>query len=244
MNEQWKNKIAAFLGDSITDKLHVGTTKNYWEYLAETCGIVPLVYGVNGSQWTGLIPQAEKLLAEHGDEVDAIFVFMGTNDYMGSVPIGEWFSVREEETNSHGVMKKKLRRYFNTGSGTFRGRINAGMSFLKKHFPRQQIFLLTPIHRGFSCFSETNVQPEESFPNDLGLYAETYVQCIKEAGSIWSVPVIDLHADSGLFPMMDEYAQYFHFSDTDRLHPNAEGHCRIAETIRYRIQMYPSDFKH
>ena len=243
MNEQWKNKKVAFLGDSITDKIHVGTTKNYWEYLAETCGIVPLVYGINGSQWIGLIPQAEKLLAEHGDEVDAVFVFMGTNDYMGSVPIGEWFSVREEETNTHGVMKKKLRRYFNTGSGTFRGRINAGMSFLKKHFPRQQIILLTPIHRGFACFSEENVQPEESFPNLLDLYTETYIGCIKEAGNIWSVPVIDLNAVCGLFPMMDEYARYFHLADTDRLHPNAAGHWRMAEALKYQLQMFPASFK-
>ena len=243
MNEQWKNKKVAFLGDSITDKIHVGTTKNYWGYLEESCGIVPLVYGLNGNQWTGLIPQAEKLLAEHGDDVDAIFVFMGTNDYMNSVPLGEWFSVREEETNHRGEMKKLPRRHFITDPKTFRGRINAGMRFLKTHFPKQQIILLTPIHRAFACFSEVNVQPEESFSNLLGHYVGEYVECIKEAGNIWSVPVIDLNADSGLFPLLDEYAQYFHFSDTDRLHPNTEGHRRIAEVIRYRIQMYPATFR-
>ena len=76
MNEQWKNKKAAFLGDSITDKVHVGTGKNYWEYLAESCGLIPLVYGINGQRWGSVRSQAEKLLAEHGSEVDAIFVFM------------------------------------------------------------------------------------------------------------------------------------------------------------------------
>ena len=54
MNEQWCNKKVAFIGDSITDKIHVGTTRNYWDYLAESCGIIPLVYGINGSQWNGV----------------------------------------------------------------------------------------------------------------------------------------------------------------------------------------------
>ena len=243
MNEQWINKKVAFLGDSITDQIHVGTMKNYWEYLAESCRIIPLVYGINGNRWCHVRGQAEKLLAEHGTDVDAVFVFMGTNDYNGSVPPGEWFDLREEETNSHGVMKLKLRRHFNLDKSTLKGCINDGMSFLKKNFPLQQIVLLTPVHRGFACFSETNVQPEESFPNELDLYAETYINCIKEAGNIWSVPVIDLNSISGLFPMMDEYARYFHLPDTDRLHPNAAGHWRIAEALKYQIQMLPATFR-
>ena len=243
MNEQWKNKKVAFLGDSITDKIHVGTEKNYWEYLAESCGLIPLVYGINGQRWGSVRSQAEKLLAEHGSEVDAIFVFMGTNDYNGSVPPGEWFVLQEEENNYHGVMKKKLRRHFNMDKSTLKGCINDGMSFLKKHFPLQQIILMTPVHRGFACFSETNVQPEESFPNELERYVEDYIASIREASDIWSVPLIDLYSDSGLFPVMDEYAQYFHLANTDRLHPNAAGHKRIAETIRYKIQALPATFR-
>ena len=243
MNEQWINKKVAFLGDSITDKVHVGTAKNYWEYLAESCSIIPLVYGVNGQRWLHIREQAEKLQAEHGTDVDAIFVFVGTNNYNGSDPLGVWYDLHEEKTNSDGVVKPKLRRYFNLAPSTLRGQINIGMSYLKKHFPQQQIILLTPIHRGFACFSQENVQPEESFPNELDLYTESYISCIKEAGNIWSVPVIDLNAVCGLFPMMDEYAQYFHDAETDRLHPNAAGHKRIAEVLKYQMQMYPSTFR-
>ena len=41
---QWKGRKVAFMGDSITDKAHVGTTKNYWQYLQEMLGLVPFVY--------------------------------------------------------------------------------------------------------------------------------------------------------------------------------------------------------
>ncbi len=243
MNEQWLNKKAAFLGDSITDKIHVGTAKNYWEYLAEYCGLIPLVYGINGCSWAGIIPQGEQLLAEHGEDVDAIFVFMGTNDYNGGVPLGEWFETAPEKADYNGRILERPRRRFSTDAGTFRGRINLGMDFLKRHFPRQQIILFTPIHRGYARFSETNVQPEESFPNISGLYLEAYIDCLMEAGRFWAVPVIDLNAVSGLMPAMDEYAYCFHDSETDRLHPNAAGHERMARALMYQLQMYPADFR-
>ena len=50
IKSQWQNKRIAFLGDSITDKCHVGTTKNYWQYLEEILGIKPAVYGINGDK--------------------------------------------------------------------------------------------------------------------------------------------------------------------------------------------------
>ena len=240
---QWQGRKVAFLGDSITDKCHVGTTKNYWQFLEEYLGIQPLVYGINGDQWIGLQAQAEKLKAEHGSDVDAIIVFVGTNDFNGSVPIGEWWSFREEEANSNGVIMKKMRRIANMGDSTVCGRINRVMAYLKTNFPLQQIILLTPIHRGFAQFGELNVQPEESFPNNLGVYLDDYIRTTKEAGSIWSVPVIDLHSLSGLFPVSDAYTQFFHDPETDRLHPNAAGHERIAKTLMYQLLALPATFR-
>ena len=70
-NNQWKGKRVAFLGDSITDSIHVGTTKCYWEFLAEWLGIEPHVYAKNGNQWDGVLRQAERLKAD-GTQVDAI----------------------------------------------------------------------------------------------------------------------------------------------------------------------------
>ena len=241
---QWNGKKVAFLGDSITDKKHVGTTKNYWQYLAEMLGLEPLVYGINGNQWNGIVNQAQKLKAEAGDETDAIIIFCGTNDYNASVPLGEWYTYTYEETTVKGGGKEvRKKRQADLNPHTLRGRINKAMTYLKRNFPDKQIIVLTPIHRAQAQFSNTNVQPEEAFPNGLGLYVDEYIKVIKETANVWAVPVIDLNSICGLYPMLDEHAPYFHDATTDRLHPNANGHYRMAKALAYQLLAYPAEFE-
>lgn len=240
---QWKGKRVAFLGDSITDKKHVGTTKNYWQYLAEMLHIEPLVYGINGNQWDGILKQAQKLKSEVGDDVDAIIIFAGTNDYNAGVPLGEWYTYSYEETTvKGGGTEIRKKRMSDLNGHTLRGRINMALDYLKRNFPAQQIILMTPIHRAQARFSIGNIQPEESFPNALGLYMDEYVGAIKETANVWAVPVIDLNSISGLYPLLDEHASYFHDAETDRLHPNANGHYRMAKAILYQLLAYPAGF--
>lgn len=244
IGNQWKGKKVAFLGDSITDKKHVGTTKNYWQYLAEMLGITPLVYGINGNQWNGILKQAQTLHSETGTDPDAIIIFAGTNDYNAGIPLGEWYTYSYKETTVKGGEKEiRRKRIADMNQNTFRGRINEAMSYLKHNFPEKQIILMTPIHRAQARFSNENIQPEEAFPNKLGLYVDEYVNVIKEAANVWAVPVIDLNSICGLYPMFDEHAQYFHDATTDRLHPNANGHYRMAKAIMYQLLAYPADFK-
>ncbi len=243
MKSQWSGKKVAFLGDSITDACHVGTERNYWQFLADDLEIEPLVYGVNGCSWLGIHLQTEALFREHPDDVDAICIFMGTNDYNGCVPVGEWWTYREEETNYNGKILPCKRRCPVPDDTTLRGAIQKNMKFLKEHFPLQQIILFTPLHRGFAVFDEANVQPEESYPNRLGKYLEEYIAVIREAGDIWSVPVIDLYRLSGLLPVCDAHARFFHDGQTDRLHPNAAGHRRIAQTLMYQMLALPATFR-
>jgi lysophospholipase L1-like esterase len=243
-SHQWKGKKVAFLGDSITDKQRIGTQKCYWEYLAEMLGIEAFSYGINGNQMDGLLKQAQLLLQEHGQETDAIIVFAGTNDFNAGVPIGKWFEeVKRDAPMPNGKKAERTYREMNTDTDTFCGRINRLMNYLKTNFPTQQIILLTPLHRGFAQFGDNNVQPEEAFTNSKGLFVNDYVQTIKEAGNVWAVPIIDLNSLSGLYPMNDSHVPYFHNGETDRLHPNAEGHKRMAKTLMYQMMALPSSFK-
>ena len=91
IQNQWYGKRVAYLGDSITDERQTTTQKVYWQYLEELLGIVPTVYGISGNQWHQIIPQAERMIAKQGQEVDAILIFMGTNDFNAGVPLGAWY---------------------------------------------------------------------------------------------------------------------------------------------------------
>lgn len=243
MNHPWQGKRVAYFGDSITDPRNSGSKKKYWGFLQDWLGITPYVYAVSGRQWNDIPRQADQLKAEHGDSVDAILIFMGTNDYNVGVPIGEWFTERMEKVVA-GIHEQKhpvdrRHRYPVMEDSTYRGRINRALDYVKRQYPTKQIILLTPIHRAEFYANDSNWQPREDYANQRGEYIDAYVQSVKEAGNLWAVPVIDLNALSGLYPLMDEQAQYFKSAETDRLHPNDAGHERMAKTIMQQLITLP-----
>lgn len=243
----WQGKRVGYIGDSITDPRNGGgKIRKYWQFLQEWLGITPYVYGVSGRQWNDVERQATLLKQEHGDEVDAILVFMGTNDFNHGVPIGEWFAETTEQVYAAQGKPKQLetrrKREPVMDDATFRGRINKGMASLKRLFPDKQIVLLTPLHRSSAQFSDKNVQPAECYQNWCGEYIDAYIQTVKEAGNLWGVPVIDLNAVSGLNPMVKEQAVYFTDPVKDLLHPSTKGQERMAHTLVYQLMALPATF--
>lgn len=239
----WQGRDVVFLGDSITDARHIGCKTNYWGFLSLRMGFTAHVYGINGCQMSGIGGQLRKVQQERGDAVDAIFVFMGTNDFNGGVPLGDWFVESEECVSKDGVVMPLKKREFSYDMKTFRGRTNAALRDIKRTYPLAQVILLTPIHRGFAQFGVKNIQPDERYANQLGLFIHDYVEDVKTAGGLWSVPVIDLFGEAGLLPSEREFDRYVADPVRDRLHPSTEGHNRMSRVIEARLRAMPATFR-
>lgn len=241
LGSQWDGYEVGFLGDSMSTLCDTAVNKRFYDYLHNLLGITPHVYARSGWQYKNLLGEVDKMKSAHPD-VSAVMVWAGTNDYNHSCPIGEFFTESSGEVNANGQTVTRRRRCMVMSDSTFCGRINLLLSKLKETFPDRQIILLTPIHRGFARFRDTNVQPSEEYANALGLYIDDYVRTIREAGDVWSVPVIDLYSLSGLYPAGEFHSIYIQKPDTDRLHPNTLGHFRLARTLQYQLLALPSKF--
>lgn len=243
MQHPWHGKRVAYFGDSITDPRNKASDRKYWTLLEEWLSITPYVYAVSGRQWDDIPRQADALQKEHGDSVDAIIIFIGTNDYNNGTKIGKWYDEKEEKVMyGHGQPKaltKRMRQYPCMDKDTYKGRINIALDKVKRMYPDKQVVVLTPIHRGGFYANEKNWQCTEDYTNQCGIYLQEYIDATKEAANVWAVPVIDMNALSGLYPMHDESAKFFNKADTDRLHPNNLGHERMAKTLVYQLMALP-----
>ena len=113
----WQGKRVAYFGDSITDPRNKAAKKKYWGLLADWLQIEPYVYGVSGRQWDDIPRQTDQLLKEHGQDVDAILIFCGTNDYNNGVPVGQWWDERVTQVEyGHGQPKQMVTRRQRTPS--------------------------------------------------------------------------------------------------------------------------------
>ena len=242
----WQGKRVAYFGDSIIDPNTADSDSAFYVYLKEWLGTTPYVYGISGRQWDDVPNQAERLKKEHGDDFDAIIIFMGTNDFNAGVPIGQWYQETAEQVEAAtGELKQKYTRLVRKpvmDVSTYRGRINIALDKLKRMYPTKQIVLLTPLHRGLANFSDRNVQPEEWYQNKWCEYIDAYINGVKEAGEVWAVPVVDWASLSGLFPLFDGHYQYFLNPERDQLHPNKKGHRRLAQTLFYQLLTIPCTF--
>lgn len=244
VNHPWYGKRIAYIGDSVTDPNQGGgQVTHYWQFLADWLHSTPLVYAVSGYEWSHAVGLTDKLHQEVGEDVDAIIVFLGTNDYNGDLPLGCWFTEKPEQVQRGKGGKEfqdaRMHRSLSMDPSTVRGRINVAMKHLKELYPTKQLILLTPLHRGYAFFGNGNRQPSEDYRNEQGLYIDHYVEAIAEAAHVWAVPVIDIYSLSGLLPTMPSQRQYFCDEQNDQLHPNTQGHQRLAKTLLTQLSSLP-----
>ena len=241
LQHPWKGKRVALLGDSISDP----NGPKYWghplyfSYLEEWLGMEVYDYAVSGREWNDIPRQVSQLEIEHGADVDAFLILMGTNDYNMGVPTGEWYTETIEsvlagsDMREPATMQFRKRRTLVMDNATVKGRINIALKFIKEKYPRCPIVLMTPLKRGWFQIDEGNVQPEETYQNRAGEYLDAYVDAVKEAANVWSVNVIDLHAVSNMDPLHGQ--DFYYQGGNDLLHPGAEGSRHLASVLYYQL---------
>lgn len=200
-----------FLGDSITEG-H-GTTasdKKFTMLIEREYGAICQNYGIGGTRIArqrvyteiGCDRDYVSRVTEMDADADVVIVFGGTNDFgHGDAPIGT-FSDRTPYT--------------------FYGALHCLYIALVEKYPNVPIVVLTPLHRA----NEDNPCGDNK-PAPVGTLKE-YVNIIREVAEYYSLPVLDLFAESGIQPavplMREKYMP-------DGLHPNDAGHVILADKI-------------
>ena len=207
-----KNKKINFLGDSITEGHGTsGKSKIYWSLIGQNEGATVRGYGIGGTRFAKQTKPSDPPVfdldfctraTEMEADADIVVVFGGTNDYgHGDAPIGTPADRTYE---------------------TFYGACHQLFSTLIERYPQAVIAVMTPLHRT----GEDNPRPG-SKQADVGTLLD-YVRIIREVAEIYSLPVLDLYASSGIQP---SFACHREAYMPDGLHPNDAGHEIIARKL-------------
>jgi len=217
----FKGKRAVFLGDSITEGVCTTSSDHiYHAILGRILGLKEVVNaGVSGTriakqkQPTTEFPSFDCDFLSRIDDVDGtadyLFIFGGTNDF------------------GHG--DSEFGSADDKDEYTFCGAVNLLFEKAKTIFGAENVIILTPMRRTGMNDPKGNGSRRVECP-PLKAYAEAE----KAAAAKFGFKVIDLFNETGLDPNDDRYAGLFY----DGLHPNDDGHRRLAEIIAARLASF------
>ena len=207
------DKKINFLGDSITAGFATSCEECiYLNVLKKKAGLAEARnYGISGTRYAiqkeignkcADVNSFSKRFEQMDDDADIVVVFGGTNDFgHGDAPLGDFLDRSPE---------------------TFYGACHYLYSGLIRKYLGKNIVIITPLHR---C-NELSARGECK-TKDYGTLKE-YVDIIREVAEYYSLPVLDLYANSGLQPMVEEIRTTY---IPDGLHPNDLGHQIIASKL-------------
>lgn len=205
-----KGKSIVFLGDSITAGVGASCAENSYTEVLVRIGELGKSYnhGISGTriakQKNVKVEEPVDVLSfcerydKMEDDADIVLVFGGTNDY------------------GHG--DAPFGNFEDRTMDTYCGAVHYLMKGLIEKYPAAQIVFATPLHRE----GENNLNDSNHLP------LKVYVDKIKETAEYYSIPVLDLYGEGGIYP--DSPAQKALYVP-DGLHPNDAGAKKIAEKM-------------
>lgn len=228
------DKNIAFLGDELTSidlaKKEEGEPSGsnergkykYVDWIRELGGANSYNFGVNEASVarvketvgyealsgnSNLVDISDEMISKYPDENfwDVIVIFGGLKDYSRSVPLGDM--VGEDET-------------------TFYGALNSVIYKLQANYPKAKIIVMTPLISFFEGrYYDYNLNGE-------GVIIEEYRKALRNAAKLHGAYIFETRTISGLNPNNIAIKEkYYVKNENDGLHPNEEGHRRIAEPL-------------
>ena len=223
-----KGKKILFLGDSLTslekipyeDAIKKPTEANskshfkYIDWIRELTGAECYNFGYSGSSIANITnpkdPDVSSFVARHKyiikkysdpKSFDFIVLFGGVNDYMQCVPISN---------------------YDNPDPYSFYGALNSVVLALQETYPSAKIILMNPLvsHGEGANFDFTI--------NKVNHYLKDYRKAIADVASTKGAILFNTEQLSGLNPSNAAISKNFYLNKQDGVHPNPEGHKRIA----------------
>ncbi len=169
------------IGDSITylndhpEQTGNRITKGYMTRVVEKLPYIRFVnQGHNG--WTA-IRIAQQIDSLGLTKADIYSVFLGTNDWWHSKPLGHFTDYRQ-----------------NTGTGTVYGSFRIILDKLRRLNPQAHLLLITPMQRGdFVYINNPKNNAYGSYKPKDGQTLESFAQAIDSIGHAEQIPVVDLY---------------------------------------------------
>lgn len=230
---KYYNKTINCLGDSIT--AGVGTTKAYHQWLGQLCGFKTINnYGLGGSSIT---PIGNHDPAWTGEE--EILSFYERYDSMGEADVITVFGCINDWTTG-----RELGYITDTTTDTFYGTLKLLCEGLIAKYPTSDIYFISSpqcdyINRPANKLNDTQWANNTEGYNRKGYKIQDYAYAMSEVCALYGIPFINL-TDNCYWGLSGVLGQYRGNEDgsniagilgNDSLHPNAEGHKKIALKI-------------
>ena len=213
---KWKNKKAAFIGDSITYGAGIPDGSKYYQLLDDLIDFSEVyVDAIAGSSYSSQATDSYTPIVERTINIptdrDLIIIFAGTNDFGHSTPLG----TIEDTTDV-----------------SFYGAVTKTITDIITANPDVRLVIMTPLHRVHNSTYNWLGEDEE---NNVGKVLKDYVDALKEVCARYSIPIIDTNANYGITPRISAiYTNYI----PDGLHPNTAGHALLAQRIAPQLETY------
>lgn len=182
------------IGDSITylnehpDETGNRITKGYMTRVVERLPQFKYINkGYNGWTAVKIATDIEKLIIP---VADVYSVFLGTNDWWGSKPLGTWADYES-----------------NTGVATVQGSFRVILNKLRSLNPQAKIVLITPMQRvDFVYINNFKNNAFGSYKEKNGQRLEQFADAIVAIAKFEGIPVVDLYHKKGM-----DHAKLVHF---------------------------------